>query len=151
MTNNDIYDTAIAAFRYQGIRMTDFETLAAHLHVPVSTVCERFASSKDVLVLSTVRFEIEREYGYVNSLFLSLSPLRFIDKLYVHAMRFFHSFHSSFFKDLKHYHTIRRQYKNLIVTLLTFVEGSTRHCNPASCKDYAQKNVILSCFLLSFV
>lgn len=117
MTNNDIYDTAIAVFRYQGIKMTDFETLATCLHVPVNTVCERFASSKEILVFSTVRFEIEREYKYVNNLSLSLSPLKFIGKLYVHAIRFFHSFHSSFFKDLRHYQAAVQEFDCYIAHL----------------------------------
>ena len=118
MTNNDIYDMVMAIFRYQGIRMTSFETVALNLHIPVNALCERFSNSKERLVLSTIRFEMDREYKYVRELAEKIhSPLKFIIRLYVHAIRFFHSFHTSFFKDLKHYQIAVKEFDCYIAHL----------------------------------
>jgi len=103
MTHDDFYDMLIALFRHQGIKATRFEQLATDLGMSAPLLYEQFGD-KSNLLQSAVSFEMDREHEYIERI-REEEPclLNFIKKLYLHAMRFFYSFHPSFFKDLKKY------------------------------------------------
>lgn len=98
-----IYDAALILLRNQGIRATRMEDLAAYLQISKRTLYGQFPN-KDVFLLACIRYEIKKEREIISRLEKKvISPLKQIVKLYSHAIRFFRSFHPSFFKDLRRY------------------------------------------------
>lgn len=96
-----IYDTALILFRNQGIRATRMEDIAVYLQISKRTLYGLFPS-KDIFLLACIRYEIEKEREIISRLKKkTISPLKQIVKLYSHAIRFFQSFHPSFFRDLR--------------------------------------------------
>ncbi len=103
MANDEILDVAIAIFRHQGIKATCLEQIAINMNLPVSFLCKQVGTKADLLQYS-VSFEIKREHEYIERIrHEETSLLGFIKRLYLHSIRFFFSFHPSFFKDLKNY------------------------------------------------
>lgn len=112
-----VYDTALTIFRKQGIRTTRMGDLAAYLQISKRTLYERFPS-KEIFLLACIRHEIEKEQETIDRLEQkTISPLKQIAKLYSHAIRFFQSFHPSFFKDLRKYPESNKELDKYILSL----------------------------------
>lgn len=96
-----ICDTALILFRNQGIKATRMDDLAVYLQIPKRMLYGLFPN-KDLFLLTCIRYEIDKERERIGLLKKkAISPLRQIVKLYSHAVRFFQSFHPSFYKDLR--------------------------------------------------
>ena len=110
-----IYDTALVMFRCQGIKATKMEDVAAYLQISKRTLYERFPS-KDIFLLACIKHEIEKEQEIIYLLEQkAISPLKQITKLYSHVIRFFQSFHPSFFKDLRKFPECGKELDNYIL------------------------------------
>lgn len=112
-----IYDTALILFRNQGIKATRMEDMAVYLQISKRTLYEQFPS-KDILLLACIQYEIEKEREIISRLEKkAICPLKRIIKLYSHAIRFFQSFHPSFFKDLRKFPESRKELDRYILFL----------------------------------
>lgn len=96
-----IFDATVTLFRRQGIKATRMDDVAECLQVSKRTLYEQFPS-KETFTLACIRYEISKEQETIDRLaYRTESPLKYIVKLYSHAVRYLASFHPSFFKDLK--------------------------------------------------
>lgn len=103
MNQEHIFDTTIALFRRQGIRATRMDDVAECLQIPKRTLYEQYPS-KEEFILTCIKYEIEKEQEIVRQIGCRAnSPLKYLVKLYSHAIRFLSSFHPSFFKELKRF------------------------------------------------
>lgn len=101
MKEEYIYETAISLFRHQGIKATHIEDVACCMQIPKRMLYEHFPD-KNNFILACIRYEITKEKEVIDQLAMkAASPLKYIVKLYTHAIRYLLSFHPSFFKDLK--------------------------------------------------
>lgn len=128
MTREEILDMAIAIFRHQGIKATRLEHIAGSLNLSVSSLYEQVGAKADLL-LSAVSFEINREHEYIERIReRETSLLGGIKKLYLHTIRFFFSFHPSFFKDLKSYPQVAKEFGFYIAYLRGIFNEAFQTC-----------------------
>lgn len=117
MDKEYVFDTAVALLRHQGIRTTRMDHVAEFLRISIRTLYEQFPSKED-FISACIEYEIKKELETVNRLEYKMnSPLRFIPKLYLHAIRYLSSFHPSFFKDLKRFPSCNKELDRYISAL----------------------------------
>ena len=112
-----VCDMAVALFRHQGIRATRMEDVRMSLDISKDVFYGAFPD-KEALLWECIQSEIKREEEVIERLRLRMgSPLKFIIKLYSHSMRYFGSFHVSFFRDLRRYPRCHAELNRLIAIL----------------------------------
>lgn len=117
MDKENVFDTAVALFRHQGIRATRMDDVAEFLRISKRTLYEQFPS-KENFISACIEYEIKKELETIDRLEDKMnSPLRFIPKLYLHAIRYLSSFHPSFFKDLKRFPACNKELDRYISVL----------------------------------
>lgn len=117
MNKEYIFDAAVALFRHQGIRATRMDDVAEFLRMSKRTLYEQFPSKED-FISACIEYEIKKELETIDRLEYKInSPLRFIPKLYLHAIRYLSSFHPSFFKDLKRFPSCNKELDRYISAL----------------------------------
>ena len=103
MDMEQVCDITIALLRHQGVRATRMEDVRVFLDLSKDMFYRTFPD-KETLLLKCMQNEIRKEEEIIERLCLRLeSPLMFIIKLYSHSVRYFYSFHVSFFRELKKY------------------------------------------------
>lgn len=101
MNSARIYDAAMAAIRRNGITATQTGELAVRLKISKRTLYE-ICGDKSTLLRRCMRRESERECRWLEKIVRSYSgsPLRQIVRIYLHTIRYVHSFNPAFFGEL---------------------------------------------------